>query len=261
MKRIRSRLSYGNVVATLALFLALGGTSAFAASQLAKNSVGSKQLKANSVTTAKIKANAVTEKKIADNAITTSKLKDAAVTGQKINLATLGTVPSAARATSADRASTADRATTAERADTAGHASTADSAAGADRATTVDGQSIASFSVSIAENGPSEVPLAFGGITLTASCIAPKPNLIATRTSGASAVAQFFGSVTQGTPEGFAGEQANFSTVSLERGTFGAGTLDVFFSDGVVTTVEYAYRADTSSGGPGCRVYGKAITG
>ncbi|MGH2937279.1 MAG: hypothetical protein ACRDPE_04070 [Solirubrobacterales bacterium] len=225
-------------MATLALFVALGGTSAFAASQLGKNSIGTKQLKAKSVTTAKIKPNAVTEKKIADNA----------VTGQKINLATLGTVPSAAHATSADGATTAERATT------------AGTAANADSATTVDGQSIASFAVSLAENGPSATPLAFGGITLTASCNAPKPTLVATRTASASAAAQFFGFQTD-SAKGFAGEQSNFSTVAIESGTFGAGTFEVYFSDGVVTTVDYAYRANTFSGAPGCRVYGKAITG
>jgi hypothetical protein len=52
---MRSRLSYANVVATLALFLALCGGS-YAALKLPKNSVGSKQLKKNSVTSAKVKA-------------------------------------------------------------------------------------------------------------------------------------------------------------------------------------------------------------
>jgi hypothetical protein len=50
-----SRLSYANVVATLALFLALCGGS-YAALKLPKNSVGSKQLKKNSVTSVKVKA-------------------------------------------------------------------------------------------------------------------------------------------------------------------------------------------------------------
>ena len=53
--RLRGRLTYANVIATLALFLALGGSS-YAALNLPKNSVGSKQLKANAVTSAKVKA-------------------------------------------------------------------------------------------------------------------------------------------------------------------------------------------------------------
>lgn len=59
MNFLRTRLTYANVVATLALFIAIGGASAFAANQLAKNSVGSKQLKRNAVTAAKIKKGAI----------------------------------------------------------------------------------------------------------------------------------------------------------------------------------------------------------
>jgi hypothetical protein len=53
-KRLRPRLTYANVIATLALFLALGGGAAYAAS-LGKNTVGTKQLKKNAVTGAKVK--------------------------------------------------------------------------------------------------------------------------------------------------------------------------------------------------------------
>ena len=45
---MRSRLTYSNVIATLALFLALGG-GAVAALKLRKNSVGSKQIKPDAV--------------------------------------------------------------------------------------------------------------------------------------------------------------------------------------------------------------------
>jgi hypothetical protein len=50
----RPRLSYANVMATLAFFIAVGGASAFAATQLAKNSVGTKQIKKGAVTTVKL---------------------------------------------------------------------------------------------------------------------------------------------------------------------------------------------------------------
>jgi hypothetical protein len=55
---IRAKLSYANVMATLALFVALGGTS-YAAMKLPKNSVGTSQLRKSSVTAKKIKKNAV----------------------------------------------------------------------------------------------------------------------------------------------------------------------------------------------------------
>jgi hypothetical protein len=54
MKRFVPHLTYANVVATLALFLVLSGGAAYAASRLAKNSVGAVQLKKNAVTPAKL---------------------------------------------------------------------------------------------------------------------------------------------------------------------------------------------------------------
>jgi hypothetical protein len=99
VKQIRKRLTYANVMSSIAVFLVLGGATALAAG-LAKNSVGSKQLKKNAVTAAKIKKNAVTTAKIKNSAVTTAKIKNEAVTGAKVNEATLGTVPSATLATS-----------------------------------------------------------------------------------------------------------------------------------------------------------------
>ncbi|HZO07436.1 MAG TPA: hypothetical protein VFB52_13690 [Solirubrobacterales bacterium] len=96
MKRIGKRITYANVMSSLAIFLVLAGGTAFAASQLAKNSVGAKQLKSNAVTAAKIKKNAVTAAKIKANAITTAKVKNGAITGAKVNLGSLGTVPNSA---------------------------------------------------------------------------------------------------------------------------------------------------------------------
>jgi hypothetical protein len=58
MSSIRKRLTYANVVATLALFLAIGGVS-YAAIKLPKNSVGTKQLKNGAVTGKKLAPAAV----------------------------------------------------------------------------------------------------------------------------------------------------------------------------------------------------------
>jgi hypothetical protein len=101
LKSIRSRLTYANVMSTIAVFLVLGGATAFAASHLAKNSVGTKQLQKNAVTAAKIKNGAVIAGKIADGAVNagkiaagsvgTSTLADGAVTGAKIGAGAVGT--------------------------------------------------------------------------------------------------------------------------------------------------------------------------
>jgi hypothetical protein len=79
VQQIRKRLTYANVMSSIAVFLILGGATAFAAKK-----IGSHQLKSNSVTTAKIKANAVTTRKIKKEAVGTAKIKNAAVTGEKI---------------------------------------------------------------------------------------------------------------------------------------------------------------------------------
>lgn len=73
-----------------------------AATQLAKNSVGAKQMKSNAVTSAKVKKDAVTTAKIKNGAVTTAKIANGAVTGAKVDLASLGTVPSATSAGNAN---------------------------------------------------------------------------------------------------------------------------------------------------------------
>jgi hypothetical protein len=134
----KPKLSYANVASTLALVIALGGTSAWAAGQLAPKSVGEKQLRPGAVTAEKIRKNAVTapkikalaikqgkiagaavdgsklapsavsSEKLADGAITTTKLATAAVTGAKVDEQSLSQVPSASRADTASFAESAD---------------------------------------------------------------------------------------------------------------------------------------------------------
>lgn len=83
LRAIGKRLTYANVIASLALFLALGGGAVYAASHKA-NQVGTGKLKQNAVTAGKIKANAVTQTKIRNNAVTNAKLRPGAVNLEKI---------------------------------------------------------------------------------------------------------------------------------------------------------------------------------
>ena len=94
LRAIGKRLTYANVIASLALFLALGGGAVYAAS----TKVGTGKLKQNAVTTGKIKANAVTQTKIRNNAVTNAKLREGAVSLAKIAAGTnvIGTAVSPA---------------------------------------------------------------------------------------------------------------------------------------------------------------------
>jgi hypothetical protein len=136
LKQIRRHLTYANVMSSIAVFMILGGATAFAAVQ----KIGANEIKANSiktgkivkeavtagkikngavieakigdgavttnkladnaVTAPKIAKDAVTTEKIVNNAVTTEKILDDAVTGAKVKESTLGQVPSAANATS-----------------------------------------------------------------------------------------------------------------------------------------------------------------
>jgi hypothetical protein len=93
VKQIRKRITYANVMSSIAVFLVLGGGAAYAAKK-----IGGNEIKANSISTGKIKKEAVT----------TSKIKNGAVTGSKVQLSSLGKVPSASNADHATSASNAD---------------------------------------------------------------------------------------------------------------------------------------------------------
>jgi len=84
VRQIHKRLTYANVMSSIAVFLVLGGGAAFAATQLPKNSVGTPQLKKNAVATGKIKAQAVATGKIKNQAVSAAKLADGAVITAKL---------------------------------------------------------------------------------------------------------------------------------------------------------------------------------
>jgi hypothetical protein len=126
MKKLRSRLlrhlSYANVMASIAVFVALGGVGYAAASingnNLAKRTVGANKLK--------------------DGTLTSKQVKQNGLNGSVIEESSLATVPSAqtaVSATSAGSATTAASASTAATANTAKSAVSAEHALSADRAT------------------------------------------------------------------------------------------------------------------------------
>ena len=119
MKQIRKRLTYANVMSSIAVFLVLGGASAYAAQK-----IGSHRIKGNSITTGKIRreavatakikngavktnkiaAEAVTSAKLDDDSVTTPKIVNDAVTGDKVKESSLSEVPKANLAVTAESA-------------------------------------------------------------------------------------------------------------------------------------------------------------
>lgn len=77
-ERLRPKLNYANVIATIALFAALSGVAV--AAGLPKNSVGPNQIKRGAVNTAKLKNRAVTSAKLGNKAVTAGKIGPNAIT-------------------------------------------------------------------------------------------------------------------------------------------------------------------------------------
>lgn len=78
MSKLRQKLTYSNVIASLALFAALSGVAV--AAGLPKNSVGPNQLKKGAVTGPKIRKGAVTAGKLGPKSVVAGKLGPNAVT-------------------------------------------------------------------------------------------------------------------------------------------------------------------------------------
>jgi hypothetical protein len=108
--RLLRHLSYANVMASIAVFVALGGVG-YAATSINGNDINKRTVGAN---------------KLKNGTLTSKQIKQNALTGSVIEESSLGTVPSAQTAVSA---------TTAASATTAGTAATAEHALSADRAT------------------------------------------------------------------------------------------------------------------------------
>jgi hypothetical protein len=236
------RLSYANVMASVAVFLALGGT-AYAALKLPANSVGEKQLENGAVTTNKLHADAVG----------TENIKNGAVTGPKMNFAGV-TVPNAH---SADTADTANNARFADSADTANTAANANA---------VDGQTVTTmFFKGTASSGPQTVLNNVNGLTITASCDSSGDVLANASTTASNA--DLLGNVvdlstgadfplsidyfSSGTPEGLLGP---LHTVPAE------GHTEYATDAGKVVTLNYASEnSPTLNGESVCVFYGTAI--
>ena len=78
MKRHRPRLSYANVVATLALFLALTGGAVWAASK-----INGKQIKKNSIPGNRIKQKTLTNNQVKKKTLTNNRIKPGTISARR----------------------------------------------------------------------------------------------------------------------------------------------------------------------------------
>jgi hypothetical protein len=173
----RYRPSPAMIVATLALFVAMGGTG-YAVSKLPRGSVGAAQLRKNAVRSQHVKAGSITKAKLAQSALSALRSPVATPSGVQgpVNApAAADRVPYADKAGFAEQAGLAQKATAA---DSATNAASADHANLADNASALGGKSAAAFLDSdtirwvtpftIGE-GQKEI-LKAGPFTLTARC-------------------------------------------------------------------------------------------
>lgn len=120
MSRLRKSLTFSNVIALLALFIALGGSvyaasnkidgsqikanslpgnrlvpGSVAANQIKKGSIGEAQLKANAVNGKQVKAGAITAGKVQAGSLTGAQIKNGSLGATQINQTTLTAVSAA----------------------------------------------------------------------------------------------------------------------------------------------------------------------
>jgi hypothetical protein len=128
--RLFRHLTFSNVIAMLALFIALGG-AAYAGSKINGKTIVNK-----SIGGGKLKNETITANKIKKGTITSAQIAPGSIDSTQININTLTTVPSAQTANTATSATTADTAKTATTAETATKADSATTAGTADEAET-----------------------------------------------------------------------------------------------------------------------------
>jgi hypothetical protein len=79
LRKLRARLTYANVTSTLALVLAVGGGTAYAATK-----IGTGGIRNHAVTGAKLATNAVTPSKVKNGSLSGTDIRDSSITTGKI---------------------------------------------------------------------------------------------------------------------------------------------------------------------------------
>ena len=100
LAQLRSCLTYANVMATVAVFVALGGTSY----AVATGSIDSREIKNNAVRSADIQNNQVSTRDLSNNSASGRDIRNGTVTGSDVLESALGEVPKADQANTATNA-------------------------------------------------------------------------------------------------------------------------------------------------------------
>jgi hypothetical protein len=80
--RLRAALTYSNVMASIAVFVAFGGSS-YAALKLSRNSVGASQIRPRAVASSELRTNAVSSRSIRDRSVSPQDLSAQSLTALK----------------------------------------------------------------------------------------------------------------------------------------------------------------------------------
>jgi hypothetical protein len=99
LARLRSSLTYANVMATAALFVALGGTSY----AVATGSIDSREIKNNAVRSTDIQNNQVSTGDLRNNSASGRDIRNGSLTGDDVLESALGEVPNANQAANANQ--------------------------------------------------------------------------------------------------------------------------------------------------------------
>jgi hypothetical protein len=84
LRKLRPRITYANVVSTVALAIAIGGGTAYAATK-----IGTSSIRYHAVTASKVANNAITASKVKNKALSGSDIRDNSLTSAQIRTGTL----------------------------------------------------------------------------------------------------------------------------------------------------------------------------
>jgi hypothetical protein len=249
-------------MSSIAIFMVLGGATAFAATKIGANEIKANSIKTGkivkeAVTTGKIKGGAidssklgngaVTSDKLVDNAVTTSKIANKAVTGAKIDAGSLGPVPNATNAQNAQNA---------------------ENAVNAQNAGAVNGQTISKIAFRTTSDTGTVGPLAVfnaAGLIINVTCTNGNATVTATTTKQDSSIyinAFASGATTVAHAQQESGTFDSGDTVDVLAGVGDNNTMSLIEFDAVDgSVVTGTVNTDIDGTLKGCRVTGHAISG